>query len=207
MTFTSLRRELSVSGGFKLAVRLSLWLFALPLSSGLSERSEEKASNRELRRSHLIVLAYQEAVRTMAQDWAEAGPDRGGFREEDMVSFRADVSYGDMRRDGSEVAAVEVHYHLGEAGTANFSGVFLYALQGGGARLLDRVKGGDRAHGGIKSAFISFDDGQLIVARYRPTKADCNACYGFIETTQYELRGTKLVAKNVRVEPITEKNK
>ncbi|MEY2584164.1 MAG: hypothetical protein QOD80_190 [Verrucomicrobiota bacterium] len=207
MTFKSLRTELSPSGGFKLAALLSLWLLALPLSTCLAERSEEKVSNRELRKSHLIVLAYQEAVRTMAQDCAEAGPDRGGFREEDIVSFRADVSYGDMRTDGSEVAAVEVHYHLGEAGTANFSGVFLYGLQGGGARLLDRVKGGDRAHGGIKSAFISFDDGRLIIERYRPSKADCNSCYGFVETTQYELRGTKLVTKNVKMDPMPEKNK
>jgi hypothetical protein len=140
----------------------------------------------------------------MARDWPAPGGQGGGFREEDIVSFRADISYGDMRRDGSEVAAVEVHYHLGENGTANFSGVFVYGLQGGVARLLDRAEGGDRAHGGIKSAFISLDDGQLIVERYRPTKVDCNSCYGFVEATHYELRGTKLVPKSVKVEPIPE---
>jgi hypothetical protein len=91
---------------------------------------------------------------------------------------------------------------LGEAGTVNFSGVFVYALQGGAARLLDRAKGGDRAHGGIKSAFIYFENGRLIVERFRPTKSDCNSCYEFVETTQYELRGGKLVAKDVKTLPI-----
>lgn len=143
----------------------------------------------------------------MAQDWPDQAANSGGFREEDIVSFHAEISYGDMRRDGSDQAAIEIHYHLGEAGTANFSGVFVYAWDKGDVRLLDRVKGGDRAHGGIKSAFISSDDGRLIVGRYRPTKSDCNSCYGFVETTQYELQGTKLVAKDVKVEPIPEQKR
>lgn len=198
----ALTKCLELRGITKIVALLSLSLLVGSSSVPSVSGAGDKTLNQGIRKCGLIALAYQEAVRTMSQDWANEGTNGRGFREEDIVSFRADVSYGDMRRDGSEVAALEVHYHLGEAGTANFSGVFVYAQQGGVARLLDRAKGGDRAHGGIKSAFISFEDGRLIVERFRPTKSDCNACYGFVETTQYELRDAKLVAKGVKTEPI-----
>ena len=182
--------------------------FVLPISSKLFDsQAKQRGAHQTIRKFNLNDFAHQEAVRTLRQDWAEAvkfikeAGDEGGeddwVQAKNIMGFEAKPFYGDLTGDGSEEAAVSVHYELG--GTSSFTAVFVYTLKDGKPTLLARFAGGDRAHGAIESVKIL--NGRLIVGRYKPTKDDCNACYGYIETTKYTWRVTKFVAAGAGIKP------
>jgi hypothetical protein len=176
---------------------------SLALSSEVSQRGTSK----DIRKFNLKTFAYRDAVKTLRQDWDEAvkfikknGEDDDWVQEKNIEGFEAKPTYGDMTGDRSDEAAVNVQYGLG--GSGSFSSVFIYTLKNGSPSLLTRVQGGDRAHGGIESVKIL--NGQLIVERYRPTADDCNACYGYIETTKYKWLGNRLNNVGVQVRKYTD---
>ena len=171
------------------------------------KQANQRGVNQAIRKFNLKDFSHQEAVRTLRQDWAEAvkfieqDGEAGGkddwVQAKNMQTFEAKPTYGDLTSDGSEEAAVSVSYELG--GTSSFSAVFVYTMTNGKPRLLARLKGGDRAHGAIESVKIL--NGRLSVGRYKPTADDCNACYGFIETTRYEWRATGFVKVGAATRP------
>ena len=157
-------------------------------SLALSNQPSQRSTNQNIRKFNLKDVAYRDAVKTLRQDWGEAvkfaeknGEKDDWVREKNIEGVEAKPTYGDITGDRNDEAAVSVYYGLG--GSGSFSGVFVYTLKDGLPSLLARVEGGDRAHGGIES--VKIVNGQLIVGRYRPTPDDCNACYGYIETTKY----------------------
>ena len=108
------------------------------------------------------------------------------------------------------------HTSFGPAASANPSDVFVYALKKGKAELITHAGNGEKAHGGICLAYICCPDcfldcagpghpagaRRLLVERYRPDQKDCNACYGSVEETEYELHGTNLVMVDTKTTPI-----
>jgi len=179
-------------------------------SVALSNQPGQRSTNQHIRKFNLKSFAYRDAVKTLRQDWAEAvkfikedGGKDDWVQEKNIVGFEAKSVYGDITGDGSDEAAVNVYYSLG--GSGSFTCVYVYTLKDGSPSLLARVEGGDRAHGAIESVKIL--NGQLIVGRYRPTKDDCNACYGYIETTKYKWLGSRLVKVGVQVRKYRSKGK
>jgi hypothetical protein len=189
--------------------------------SRLSVAADQASSKgRDIRKFGLIALAYRDAVKRMTQDedafrrewftkedWSHPLPPPP--REQDIVSFHTEISYGDMTGDGNEAAAVGYHYHVGEFSSVNFSGVLLYAFRNGRPELVAHVNGGDLAYGGIKSAVICGClvpelEHRLVVERYKPSEKGCHSCYGYIERTVYKLKANKLVDVDKKVEPIAE---
>ena len=138
-----------------------------------------------IRRSDLKSAAYRDAARTLREYWG----DEDWAQESNIQGFQTDAVYGDLTGDGSEEAAVQVHYTMG--GSGSFTGVFVYALEGGSPKLIATVRGGDRAHGGIKGVRIR--NGQLLVENYRPDGEDCMSCYGSVLVSRYEWIADKLV--------------
>jgi hypothetical protein len=176
----------------------------------LSNQLSQRSTNQHIRKFNLKRMANQEAVKTLRQDWADAvkGIEEDGgkddwVQEKNIEGFEAKSTYGDITGDGGDEAAVNVRYDLG--GSGEFSAVFVYTLKDKSPSLLARVNGGDRAHGGIESVKIL--SGQLIVGRYKPTEDDCNACYGYIETTKYKWLGGRLVSVGVQVKKYRSKGK
>lgn len=177
-------------------------LVAATSSVASSNQLRQKSANQNIRKFDLKSVAYREAAKTLRQDWAEAvkfikeNGDDDWVQAKYIVDFEAKPTYGDITGDGSDEAAVNVQYNL-KASNSTFTAVFVYTLKNGSPSLLARIKGGDRAHGSIES--VKIINGQLIVGRYRPTADDCNACYGFIETTRYKWLGSRLVKAGVQV--------
>ena len=163
----------------------------------LAKQPAKSSANQSIRQFDFKKLAYQEAVRTLRKDWAEAvkgitkkGADDDFVQAKNIADFEVKSAFGDLTADGSEEAAVRVEYNLG--GSGEFTAVFVYTMRGKNPGLLARLAGGDRAHDGIENVKIL--GGQLIVGRYKPTADDCNACYGFVETTKYKWLRSKLVS-------------
>lgn len=176
--------------------------------------------NGDIRKSSIITLAYRDAIDTEKRNWAKVQTlvekdQSANFRvgEEEITSFGTDLDYGDLTGDGIEEAIIAYHYSWGVSGRA--CGVLVYTLKDKRPQLLLRIEGGDRAYGGIESAHTTSDDnfdapcadtfggvcvghGPLKVARYRPTKTGCSACYGFIETTNYRWDGNKFVSAGAK---------
>jgi hypothetical protein len=142
--------------------------------------------NQQIRKANLKTVVRRDAIRTMHDFW---GND-DWVRAENIHEFQTMNAFGDLTGDRSEEGVILVSYNLG--GSGEFTGVFVYSLQKGVPRLIATVKGGDRAHGGLKSARVQ--KGKLIVESYRPDKDDCNACYGSILITSYEWLGGKLMS-------------
>lgn len=142
-------------------------------------------TSHEIRKVNLKSIAHRDAVRTMHDYW---GND-DWVREENIQEFQTTFAFGDLTGDNNEEGVILVDYNLG--GSGSFTGVFVYSLQKGVPRLIATVKGGDRAHGGLKSARVQ--NRKLIVESYRPNEDDCNACYGSILTTRYQWLDGKLV--------------
>jgi len=210
------------------ANRLAFILLGLTSVAGFRLVAQETKTNynEDIRKSGVIILAYRDAIDTEKRNLAKAqtfvekdqsANSRVG--EEEITSFEAELDYGDLTGDGIEEAVIAFHYSWGVSGRA--CGVLVYTLKDGQPRLLLSVEGGDRAYGGIESAHTTSDDnfdarcphtfggvcvghGPLKVARYRPTKTGCSACYGFIETTNYRWDGNRFVsagAKTRKLEP------
>jgi hypothetical protein len=181
---------------------LTFALLILAASSvALTKQPGRRSTNQGIRTFDLKKLAYQEAVKTLRQDWAEAvegiskeGAEDDFVQAKNMQGFAIKSSFGDITADGSEEAAVRVEYNLG--GSGEFTAVFVYTMKDKSPSLLARLAGGDRAHDGIETVRIL--SGELIVGRYKPTADDCNACYGFVETTRYKWKVSKLVSVGVQ---------
>ena len=171
------------------------------LCAGGAEQKTYQTVGKDIRKADLITLAYHQALK----DFGDGIQD-----------FHAEISYGDLSGDGKEDAAVTVHCRFGPFASASPSDVFIYALTKGRPELIAHAGNGEKAHGGICLAYICCDscelscgsdikgNGQrrLLVERYRPDEKDCNACYGSVEHTEYELRGTNLVMVDTKTTPI-----
>lgn len=100
------------------------------------------------------------------------------------------VSYGDLTGDGRDEAVVLTVCNTG--GTGNFSEGFIYTFEAGKPRLLNRIAGGDRAYGGLRSASIA--NGILTIESNDPGESGASCCPELIITNQYRLSGGKLIA-------------
>jgi hypothetical protein len=143
-------------------------------------------TNQQIRKANFKTLVRRDAIRTMHDFWG----NEDWVLPENIREFHTTIAFGDLTGDRSEEGVILVSYNLG--GSGEFTGVFVYSLAKGVPRLIATVKGGDRAHGGLKSALVQ--NGKLFVESYRPDKDDCNACYGSILITRYEWQGGKLVS-------------
>lgn len=143
-------------------------------------------TNQQIRKANLKTLVRRDAIRTMHNYWGK----EDWVLPENIHEFQTTIAFGDLTGDRSEEGVILVSYNLG--GSGEFTGVFVYSLEKGVPRLMATVKGGDRAHGGLKSALVQNE--KLIVESYQPDKDDCNACYGSILITRYEWQGGKLVS-------------
>jgi hypothetical protein len=160
-------------------------LISMIIFAALTVPFGQTQSSHSIRQVNLKDAAYQEAVRTLHEYW---GTD-DWVQESNVQEFQTNIAYGDLTGDGSEEAAVQVHYTMG--GSGSFTGVFVYTLQVESPKLMGTVKGGDRAQGGIKS--VRIQNGQLIVESYGPDEQGCMACYGSVATTRYEWLGGSFV--------------
>jgi len=105
------------------------------------------------------------------------------------------VTYGDLTGDRQPEAIVLTVCNTG--GTGNFSEGFIYTLKAGKPLLLARIEGGDRAHGGLRSAVV--ENGLLAVARNDAGENGGACCPEFAVTTRYKLLGDKLTASGASV--------
>ena len=163
-----------------------------------ADKKTYQTVGKEIRNADLITLAYHQALK----DFGEGIED-----------FHAAISYGDLSGEGKEDAAIAVHCRFGPAASANPSDVYVYSLKKGQPVLMAKVGSGEKSHGGICDAYICCDDcflscvpekavRRLRVQRYKPNEKDCNACYGFVENTQYELRENQLIVVATKSTPI-----
>jgi hypothetical protein len=103
-----------------------------------------------------------------------------------------DIAIGDLDGDGRDEAVVLSVCNTG--GTGRFSEGYVFAGgDGGNAELIDRIGGGDRAYGGLRSARIS--GGILSVESNDVSEEGGACCPEFIVTTRYKLDGGKLVVQ------------
>ena len=182
------------------------------ITSAVQAHAQDQAANQSRDPSHairkfgVIAIAYQDLIKVIQRETKKEDV------EPFIYNFEAEVSYGDLTGDGEEEAAVVVGYHMGFASNTG-NDLFLYALRHGKPTLIAELGMGSLAHGGICNGWIYCPDcdilerskRQLVVTRYRPDKVhDCNSCYGFLETTTYELRGDKLVTVDVKTQPLSE---
>jgi serine/threonine protein kinase len=170
--------------------------FSVRLRIRLEPARQNIIANSNIHTFNLQQVAYRDAYQLMRQEWPR---ERFGY-------FDTKIFYGDISGDGSDEAAVLVHYRLsGEASTPSFSHVFVYATKGSEVVLIATLKGGDRAYGGIESVKIA--DGRLLLGRYKPeTPNACMACYGFVETTDYRWDGSRFVVTRVNVSKLERKS-
>lgn len=113
--------------------------------------------------------------------------DAGGFT--DRFYFKVfDTAYGDLTGDGRPEAIVLTSCNTG--GTGQFSEGFVYGLKAGKPVLLARILGGDRAFGGLRSAYI--ENGMAVIERNDEGPNGAACCPEFTITSKYKLAGTKL---------------
>ena len=98
------------------------------------------------------------------------------------------IAFGDLDGDKQNEAIVLTTCNTG--GTGNFSEGFVYRLTDGKPILIERIEGGDRAYGGLKSAKI--ENGFAIVERYDPGKHGASCCAELILTSKYKMTNAKL---------------
>jgi hypothetical protein len=92
-----------------------------------------------------------------------------------------EFAYGDLTGDGREEAVVLGVCNTG--GTGNFTEGFIYTMRGGRPELIGRFPGGDRAHGGLRSARI--ESGFLIVESNDAGENGGACCPEFVITSRY----------------------
>lgn len=181
-------------------------------------KTQSRHSSKAIRKFGVIAIAYKDLIKVIENEaendvWNSNHTKQNREDVEPFIyNFDAEVSYGDLTGDGEEEAAVVVGYHMG-VGSNVGNDLFLYALRHGKPQLIAKLGIGSLALGGICHGWIYCPDcdilesskRQLVVTRYRPDKMhDCHSCYGFLETTTYELRGDKLVAVDVKTQPLSE---
>jgi hypothetical protein len=103
------------------------------------------------------------------------------------------VSHGDLNGDGKEEAFVMTLCNRGSE--TYLSEGFVFTLKNGKPMLVTRIEGGDRAHGGLRSAKI--EKGIFIVERYAAGEANNVCCPEYIIETSYKWNGTELVTIGV----------
>jgi len=214
-------RALSVIAvGVLISVRSGQTVTLTPAPSEGKAHARDQAANQSRDTSHairkfgVIAIAYQDLIKVLQSEGDDVGNvDRTKTKKEDVEwgfnSFEAHVSYGDLTGDGEEEAAVVAGYNSSLFVSDTGKDLFLYALRDGKPKL----GMGSLAEGGICNGsiycpdcmFLESSKRQLVVTRYRPDKVhDCHSCYGFLETTTYELRGDKLVTVDVKTQPLSE---
>src|SRR5829696_8441370 len=99
------------------------------------------------------------------------------------------ITYGDVDGDRSEEAIILSSCNTG--GTGNFSEGFVYKLRNSKPVLIARIKGGDRAYGGLRTAVVT--NGLLAIDRNDPGENGANCCPEFIETQKYKMTNGKLI--------------
>lgn len=100
-----------------------------------------------------------------------------------------DVVYGDIDNDNKEDAVVLTNCNTG--GTGQFSEGFVYILKSGKPVMAERIAGGDRAYGGLRTAKIV--GGVVEIERNDVGEAGGACCPEFSITTKYKWNGKKLV--------------
>ena len=99
-----------------------------------------------------------------------------------------DVAFGDLDGDKQDEAVVLGVCNTG--GTGNFSEGFVYKINAGTPVLIERIEGGDRAYGGLKSAKVL--NGFAIIERYDPGEHGASCCAELILTSKYKMANGKL---------------
>jgi len=120
----------------------------------------------------------------------------GSFSQEKQMEGYVDrfyfevfgVAFGDLDGDKQDEAIVLGVCNTG--GTGNFSEGFVYKLKSGKPVLVDRIEGGDRAYGGLKSSKV--ENGFLFIERYDPGEHGANCCPELILTSKYKFANNKL---------------
>ena len=101
-----------------------------------------------------------------------------------------DISYGDLTGDGKDEAVILSSCNTG--GTGNFSEGFIFTEKAGKPILIARIPGGDRAYGGLRTAFV--ENGILFVESNDPGENGANCCPEMILRTRYKLAGGRITA-------------
>lgn len=99
-----------------------------------------------------------------------------------------DVAFGDLTGDGKPEAAVITNCNTG--GTGQFTEGYVYSMSAGTLKLIARIPGGDRAHGGLRS--VNIENGLLIVENNEVGELGGACCPEFVITTKYRVGGGKL---------------
>jgi hypothetical protein len=100
----------------------------------------------------------------------------------------SDIAYGDLNGDGRDEAIVLTVCNTG--GTGNFSEGFVFTMKGMKTAMIERIGGGDRAYGGLRTTRV--ENGLLIVEKNDPGKYGAACCPELIVTTTHKLVGNKL---------------
>ena len=199
-------------------VFLALITISLQAHSQPPTETSSRHPSTAIRNFGIVVVAYKDLVGLLQRDAKKETADskrtknKSADIEAGIYNFGAEVSYGDLTGEGEEEAAVLVRYRCG-FGSDVGDDLFLYGLRRGKPSLIAELGMGSLAEGGICNGRIYCPDcdiltsakRRLIVTRYRPDKAhDCHSCYGLLETTDYELRGDKLVTVDIKTRPLSE---
>jgi hypothetical protein len=83
----------------------------------------------------------------------------------------AGVTYGDIDGDGAEEAAVHLNYSTG--GTANWDYLYVYKLEHGRPKLMERLESGSRVSGGLVRSAIEKEILILDFADPERSAGDC----------------------------------
>jgi hypothetical protein len=105
------------------------------------------------------------------------------------------VSYGDLTGDGKDEAFVLSLCNLGSS--SYISEGFVYTLRGSKPVLMTRIEGGDRGHGGLRSARI--EKGIFVVERYAADGGGDPCCPEFFIAMNYKWNGREFVEVDIPV--------
>jgi hypothetical protein len=121
---------------------------------------------------------------------AEFSGERQTEDSTDRFYFKAfSISYGDLNGDGNDEAFV---LSLCSAGTNSYlSEGFVYTLRNGKPVLMTRIEGGDRGHGGLRSARV--EKGIFVVERYAVDATGEACCPEFYISMNYKWNGREFV--------------
>jgi len=114
------------------------------------------------------------------------------------------VVYGDMTGDGAEEAIVIHDWITGGSATPHV--IYVYTLEKGRPKFLWGTTTGDRADGGLKSAYA--ENGYLVLETYSPEGKRGDCCPVAYIKTRYQLHGKKIsVAGKPEAIPLPNKTK
>ncbi|HEV2663461.1 MAG TPA: hypothetical protein VG324_01035 [Blastocatellia bacterium] len=114
------------------------------------------------------------------------------------------VVYGDITGDGAEEAIVIHDWITGGSATPHV--VYVYTLEKGRPKFLWGTTTGDRADGGLKSAYA--EGGYLVLETYSPEGKRGDCCPVAYIKTRYQLHGNKIsVVGKPEAFPLSNKTK